>query len=180
MTVESMFIDTSKRYPLNTVAPRRRQGGAVLIVSLLFLAALTLIGISAMRGTALQEKMAGNTVQHNVAFQRAEAALNAGLNDLLTNTPNISNYDGTLPTYDAFNNTSPDPFTSATWTSANKVNGDSSMQWYAELLDPDRVVRPERGCTASQQGCTIRVFRITARGKSGNAQVVLRGIVGRE
>lgn len=58
--------------------PHQVQNGSVLIVSLLFLLVLTLIGLTAMQGTALEEKMAGNTRGGTLAFQAAEAALRDG------------------------------------------------------------------------------------------------------
>lgn len=52
-----------------------RQRGAVLVVSLLILLVLTVIGIVAMYNTSLDEKMAGNMRQRDLAFQAAEAAM---------------------------------------------------------------------------------------------------------
>jgi type IV pilus assembly protein PilX len=54
---------------------RRRQSGAVLIVSLLFLVILTILGVTAMTGTTLEHRMAGNTRDYAIALQAAEAAL---------------------------------------------------------------------------------------------------------
>lgn len=56
------------------------QSGSVLIVSLIFLLVLTLIGVTAMQGTSLEEKMAGNERSGTLAFQAAEAALRDGEN----------------------------------------------------------------------------------------------------
>lgn len=53
----------------------RRQEGAALIVSLMFLVMMTLIGVTAMTSTNLEEKMAGNSRDYNLALQAAEAAL---------------------------------------------------------------------------------------------------------
>ena len=61
---------------------RRRQSGAVLIVSLLFLVVLTILGITAMTGTTLEHRMAGNTRDHAVAMQAAEAALRDARRDV--------------------------------------------------------------------------------------------------
>ena len=55
-----------------------RQRGSALIVSLVFLLAMTLIGVTAMQGTAQQESMAGNAREKNLAFQAAEAGLRRG------------------------------------------------------------------------------------------------------
>lgn len=59
-----------------------RQSGATLIISLLFLVLVTLLAMAGMRGTLLQERIAGNTQNRMLAFQAAEAALSAGENDL--------------------------------------------------------------------------------------------------
>jgi Tfp pilus assembly protein PilX len=55
-----------------------KQQGAILIIGLLFLLMLTIIGVSAMSTTAFEEKMAGNRIDREIAFQAAEAALRAG------------------------------------------------------------------------------------------------------
>ncbi len=56
----------------------RCQQGAALVIALLILTLLSLIGITALQTTALQEKMAGNLRDEHLAFQAAEAALRAG------------------------------------------------------------------------------------------------------
>jgi type IV pilus assembly protein PilX len=53
------------------------QKGAVLIVSLVMLIIMTLLGISGMNNTVMQERMAGNQRNSTLAFQAAEAALRA-------------------------------------------------------------------------------------------------------
>lgn len=55
-----------------------KQQGAVLIVALIILLLLTIIGLSSMRGTVLQENMAGNMRDSNLALQASEAALRKG------------------------------------------------------------------------------------------------------
>jgi type IV pilus assembly protein PilX len=52
--------------------------GAVLLVSLVMLLLLTLIGLAGMRMVQLEERMAGNLRDRQMAFQAAEAALRAG------------------------------------------------------------------------------------------------------
>lgn len=53
----------------------RSNKGSVLIVSLVFLLLLTIVGVSAMNMTNLEEKMTGNFRDHDLAFQTAETAL---------------------------------------------------------------------------------------------------------
>lgn len=59
------------------VLPQRNSGN-VLFVSLILLLVITIIGISSISTTGLNEKMAANYRDHNLAFQAAEAALKAG------------------------------------------------------------------------------------------------------
>jgi type IV pilus assembly protein PilX len=51
------------------------QTGVVLVISLIILLLLTIIGLTAMQTTALEEKMAGNLRDKSLAFQAAESAL---------------------------------------------------------------------------------------------------------
>jgi type IV pilus assembly protein PilX len=57
---------------------RRTQTGAALVTSLMILLVLTIIGITAMQMTRMQERMAGNARDVNLAFQGAEAAVRNG------------------------------------------------------------------------------------------------------
>lgn len=59
-----------------------RQGGMVLVIGLIFLLLLTMIGTSAIRTTSLDERMAENLRDRNLAFQAAEAALRDAERDL--------------------------------------------------------------------------------------------------
>lgn len=56
----------------------RRQAGAALVTGLIFMVILTLLAIAAMRTTTLEELMARNARDRDLAFQAAEAALRAG------------------------------------------------------------------------------------------------------
>lgn len=56
----------------------QHQRGAVLIVGLIMLLLMTIIGLSSIRGSNLQELMAGNMRDRQVSFQAAEAGLRAG------------------------------------------------------------------------------------------------------
>ncbi|MDH4611126.1 PilX N-terminal domain-containing pilus assembly protein [Pseudomonas sp. BN102] len=56
----------------------QKQKGAVLLVCLIALLALTVLGVTAMSGSTLQERMAGGARDYNVAFQAAESALRVG------------------------------------------------------------------------------------------------------
>lgn len=66
-----------------------QQRGAVLLVSLIMLLLLTILGAAAMRDTNLQERMAGNMRDHNLAFQAAEAALRFAEQEVKTDYANL-------------------------------------------------------------------------------------------
>ena len=57
---------------------RQKQKGAVLLVCLVMLLVLTVIGVSSMSSSTLQERMAGGARDYNQAFQAAEASLRVG------------------------------------------------------------------------------------------------------
>lgn len=59
----------------NMTGHRSKESGIALIVGLIVLLLLTIIMLSALKVTALEERMAGNSQNHNVAFQAAESAL---------------------------------------------------------------------------------------------------------
>jgi type IV pilus assembly protein PilX len=70
-----------------------RQKGAALAVGLVFLIALALLGIGAMSINAMEERMAGNSRDINLAFQAAESALRDAELDVLKNITPASGFD---------------------------------------------------------------------------------------
>jgi type IV pilus assembly protein PilX len=73
----------------NRYARPRKQKGAVLVFCLVFLAILTVMGVSGMETTILEERMSGNMRDYNLAFQAAESALKAGEAWLILQPPNL-------------------------------------------------------------------------------------------
>jgi len=74
------MISQSKHrlYPLRR---SRTQSGVVLVVALIIMAIVTLLGVSAMRGTNLDTKIAVNHEFKQLSFQIAENALFTALGD---------------------------------------------------------------------------------------------------
>jgi type IV pilus assembly protein PilX len=70
-----------------------KQQGVVLVVSLIMLLIMTLLAVGSMNTTVLEEKMAGNYKDRNMAFQAAEAGLRAGESYLRTTV--LPAFDGT-------------------------------------------------------------------------------------
>jgi type IV pilus assembly protein PilX len=139
--------------------------GAVLIISLIMLLLLTIIGVTAIQTTSLEEKMAGNMRDQNLAFQAAESALRVGE----TETATIAASD--------FYTGSTNPLSDINWANA-------SVRAYKEnalyIIEPPTITYGfgyEAG-TPSSSAQTNYWYRITARGTSGtgNAIVILQSI----
>jgi len=62
------------KLPHTTTRPRREQG-ASLVVALIFLVIMAMLGVTLANVTNLEERMAGNTRDRDLALQAAEAAL---------------------------------------------------------------------------------------------------------
>jgi len=75
-----------KTHTLRRAAPMAqlpsRQGGVVLLVSLLFLIVLTLLGVAASRMVMGEEKMSRYLREYNTAFQAAESAMRDARDDV--------------------------------------------------------------------------------------------------
>ena len=59
--------------------PNDQQSGTALLASLLLLLVITIISVTAMKDTMMDESMARNDQNHTVAFQAADAAVNRTL-----------------------------------------------------------------------------------------------------
>lgn len=75
-----------------SLSSRGRQSGTALIVAMVMLLAMTLLGVTAVRNTTLQERMAGNLRDNNLAFQAAERALREG--ESFLRSPTIPPFTG--------------------------------------------------------------------------------------
>jgi type IV pilus assembly protein PilX len=53
----------------------KKQSGAVLIIAMVTLLILTILGVAVMESSVIEERMAGNYMDRNRAFQAAELAL---------------------------------------------------------------------------------------------------------
>lgn len=80
-------MNTNRLYPIQNSSTRNgvvknkaglRQRGVTLVMSLIFLLLLTILGVTAMNTSTLQEKMSGNLRDQDLAFQAAESALRGG------------------------------------------------------------------------------------------------------
>lgn len=173
--------------PSRLFRPPTRQHGAALITGLIFMVVLTLIVLASMRGSILEEKMAGNSRSQNLAFQAAEAGLRAGqqaLNSVVDPATGPGYFDiGIVPTGIA----SSDDWKMYTWmTPADAVNpaiiypGVESVRYVIEKLSLRTGTggNDDLGYTPQSGNPRDGLYRITARAvASGGAPVILQSIV---
>jgi type IV pilus assembly protein PilX len=87
--VFSRDIHSNQRMRVMRPSPSRERG-VVLVVALLLLVVVTLVGFAAVRGTIMQQKMAANHYDRQIAFQSAEAALRAAKLRITANPGDIA------------------------------------------------------------------------------------------
>lgn len=135
-----------------------RQKGAVLIVSLLILLVLTLVGISGMSNTGLEERMANNYQHSTLAYQGAESALESILR---ASSPGNGFYDSASdPMVSAVNAGLNDTSTVVTYAPGSNLNN-------ATLSTATTVIYGgDRNCPDSTYGEVICVD-IQARAVAG-------------
>src|SRR5262245_23418731 len=81
---------------MSATNPKSSERGTILITSMLLMLVLTIMGITAMQMSRMQERMAGNTRDLNLAFQGSEAGLRNGeaLIQVQTTRPDTSSTAG--------------------------------------------------------------------------------------
>lgn len=159
----------------------RKQCGSVLAIALIFLLLMTLLGVTAMRTTTMQERMAGNVRDRNLAFQAAEVALREGESFIVANPAAVySNADGLYqpPGADEHNH----------WDVIDWLADGNSRATSASLDDVARQPRyiiEEMAAGSTEIPASVeadapltetRVYRVTAMGWGGNinTQVMLQ------
>ena len=68
------------------------QRGAILLVTMVILVLVTLLGVTAMKTSVLQEKMAGGNADKGLAFQAAEMALRDAESHITTGLSSASSF----------------------------------------------------------------------------------------
>ena len=71
----------------------QHQSGSVLVISLIIMLVLTMLGVSGMKSAVLEEKMAGNVRDTQLAFQAAEATLREAEKYIDDNIVSLTNFD---------------------------------------------------------------------------------------
>lgn len=99
---------------------RKRQGGTVLVFALLVMLALTVIGLSGIGNSVVEEKLAGGMRDRNNAFQAAESALVRG-QQFFKPMIGVAAFNGTGGQYGEAD-PDPDIWDPNTWTASNSIS----------------------------------------------------------
>jgi type IV pilus assembly protein PilX len=149
-----------------------RERGAALIVALVMLLIMTVLGVSAMRSTTLQERMAGNLRDGNLAFQAAEAALREGENFLEGTLPPFAGANGLLQMQDGAGQ-------AAFWNAHNWGANSRTAAAVAGTTAAPRYVIEELPAVPVEGGSErfgplpeIGFYRVTARAVGGTTDAV--------
>jgi len=172
----------------STFSPIQQQRGAILIISLIMLLVLTVIGVTGMRTTMLEEKMAGNLRDKNLAFQAAEAALRDG-EDLFESLVATSSFDGTDGRLGASDD-DPDFFDSATWSTSDSIAYSETMADVAAqpryIVKFIKEIEGDSGSLkvsgyGNDRTSTVTNFRVTAKGtgKTETSTSILQAYYGK-
>ncbi|RLB69842.1 MAG: hypothetical protein DRH06_03115 [Deltaproteobacteria bacterium] len=87
-------MNGSNRIVRNLQMHLANQRGAALIVSLIILMAMSIVGVGMMQTSTLEERMAANVGDSNLAFQRAELALRTAEDLIESEADFIARYGG--------------------------------------------------------------------------------------
>lgn len=172
----------------------QHQKGSALIVSLSILLVLTVLGVSAMRNISLEEKMAGNARDAQVAFEAAEAGLRDAEDYLegIANLADFSNTGGIGGYYLARGNNDEAWTVPGNWATAHPVDV-ADYSGNNEISSPPVYIIQVINSTLGQgenpnigfgyKGPPVKninVFQITARGfgVSPNSRVMLQTYYG--
>ena len=90
-----MMISTMTRF-----RPAARQRGITLVITLMFMVALTLLGVGMIKATTSEERMGANSRDYDLAFAAAEA----GLRDAEVRIQGVNNNPATPLSFTAFGN----------------------------------------------------------------------------
>lgn len=175
---------------------KNRQEGVVLFMSLVMLLLLTVLGVSSIQTTTLQQRMARNANDSNLAFQAAESALRDG-EDYLETLNAMNDFDGANAGnngfyYDQDPGTTPN-WKTLDWSAANGFRqGDTSITGVA--AQPQYILEHVKTVISDADALNLdnigqdtgsgrtQIFRITARGTGGTAaaQTMIQGTYGKK
>lgn len=162
---------------------KSNQNGSALVISLMILLVLSLLGMSAVQVSTVEERMAGNLRNSNLAFQAAETALRDGEADLAAAVPaNFNCTHGLFRAGDADCDNSIDA--TLVWDGLDWSDDDVVIRYdrggLTEVVhtQPAYIVEQLAGVAAANDSLQVPAaldtsyYRITARGTGGTDTAV--------
>lgn len=174
---------------------KSKQSGAVLLISLVILLVLTLLAISGMQGSVMQERMATAQRDGMLALETAERAMREA-EAALDNLPDLNDFGSTTGFYESTagsTNSPPSPFGANTWSrsgqtgdpvsaiAASSVDGTSPMYFFdykgTVTLDSESQLPRDISQYGGQAPAEFDYARIVVRapGPSGTSARILEG-----
>lgn len=185
---------------LDRVAPRSlagrgKQDGVALFISLVMLAILTVLGLSSIQSTSLQERMSRNARDTNLAFQAAESAIDDAeayletVNSLIPFQDATANDNGR---YEAAGPTDTPVWEAVDWSGAQVVVAATTIDGVA--AQPRYVIEFVKTVVSEEDRLNIdnigqdtgagrtQMFRVTTYGTGGTstAHVMLQSTYGKK
>jgi type IV pilus assembly protein PilX len=174
----------------NQLTQRSHQRGAVFIVSLVILLIITMLAVGGMQSSLLEEKMAGNVSDRNLAFQSTESAVREA-EVFIEGLVSLGNFDGGAGLYSR-TDIEPSYYSVDTWSesgshivAATDFGTYDSPRYFIKHFTT--VTGTEGSLNMSGYGDNkgtgdVTIFKITARGTGASAEsaeVILRTQYGR-
>lgn len=167
-----------------------RQRGTVLLMALMFMVVLSLLGIAMVSSTSVEEKMARNARDQDIALEAAEAALRdariyvSGIYTYPETPLNSWNFaddcsnglcsvNATQPVWSAFSLDTSPSIPIGTTTGSPTLVGVASQPRY--LVERIIIKRPGDSITGTAGGLTAH--RITAKGVGRTSSVIVQEVV---
>ncbi len=147
------------------------QQGAALIVCLMMLVVMTILGVSAVTTTTMEEKMVGNIRNKHVSFQAAEAALRAA-ETVADGMSQGTVYDGTNGLY-ARSTPGDANYPIWEWSGSPATNWQTIATATGAVQSPEYIIEDfgliarDNSCeldVANLASCYLSVYRVTSRG----------------
>jgi type IV pilus assembly protein PilX len=154
---------------------RRRERGASLLISLIFLVIMAMLGVTVANVTTMQERMAGHTRDRDLALQAAEAALRDAESKLQdptfrTSITAIVEYDPTLGNDAAFWD---DCFEKQTTPCLSAAQHEPERALPGANSEGALFAQPKYVIERKPMDGTTEVFRVTARSVGGSESAVV-------
>ena len=146
----------------------KTQQGSALIISLLILLVMTMLGITSMSTSTLEEKMAANDRNQKIALHRSELALVAAEEELSDKnwTDIQTDIDANTAGYYSITDAQPDYFDEANWVVdisciKQSVAGNESCYTLEHVYDPPALNVGTYG-GVNQANMSQKILRVTA------------------